>query len=72
LKEKSREKQEQVELYRGYLEKAKIVIKYLDPTKVAGNNSELDYLRSQLNDKERIIKQLTVCVLLNLTFFLKS
>ncbi|CAF0817325.1 unnamed protein product [Brachionus calyciflorus] len=45
------------EKYRVYLEKAKIVIKSLDPRNSNGN-TEVQYLKNQLVEKEKQIKQL--------------
>ena len=47
------------EKYRVYLEKAKIVIKSLDPRNSNGNN-EAQYLKNQLIEKDKQIKQLMV------------
>ena len=43
--------------YRSYLEKARSVIKTLDP-KQQGSNTEVVALRAQINEKDRIIKRL--------------
>jgi chromosome segregation ATPase len=48
------------EKYRNYLEKAKIVIKSLDPVNNPTNNNELQNLKNQLSDKDKYIKQLLV------------
>ena len=43
--------------YRSYLEKARSVIKTLDP-KQQGNNTEVVALRAQIQEKDRTIKRL--------------
>lgn len=44
------------------MEKAKIVIRSLDPSKnSAASETEINYLKNTLVDKEKVIKQLTVC-----------
>lgn len=48
------------EKYRGYLEKAKIVIKTLDPRNSTNGCSEVQFLKTQLAEKEKQIKQLMV------------
>lgn len=51
------------EKYRVYLEKAKIVIKSLDPRNSNGIN-EIQYLKNQIIDKEKQIKQLMVIIII--------
>jgi len=46
------------EKFRNYLEKAKIVIKSLDPVNNQSTNNEMHNLRNQLIEKDRKIKQL--------------
>lgn len=46
---------------KAYLEKAKIVIQSLDPSKnSAASEAEIQYLKSSNTEKDKIIKQLTV------------
>ena len=60
LQAKEKELAEANEKYRIYLEKAKIVIKSLDPRNGQPSDNELSFLRQQLTDKDKLIKQLTV------------
>jgi len=57
---------EQDEKYRAYLEKAKVVIKSLDPRNSTSTNNEVQILKAQLAEKDKVIKQLTVCLLVYL------
>jgi len=57
---------EQDEKYRAYLEKAKVVIKSLDPRNSTSSNNEVQILKAQLAEKDKVIKQLTVCLLVYL------
>lgn len=63
LAAKEKEIVELNEKYRIYLEKAKIVIKSLDPRNTpnagAHTNTEMQFLKSQLSEKEKLVKQLT-------------
>lgn len=62
-KEISAKEKEIVEInekYRIYLEKAKVVIKSLDPRNGSTSNHEIQFLKTQLTEKDKIIKQLTV------------
>nr|BAK00177.1 predicted protein [Hordeum vulgare subsp. vulgare] len=59
LKAHEKEIKEMNEKYRGYLEKAKIVIKTLDPRNSTNGCSEVQFLKTQLAEKEKQIKQLT-------------
>lgn len=61
LKAHEKEIKEMNEKYRGYLEKAKIVIKTLDPRNSTNGCSEVQFLKTQLAEKEKQIKQLMVC-----------
>jgi len=46
---------------KAYLEKAKIVIRSLDPSKTnIANDTEIQYLKNSLTEKEKIVKQLMV------------
>ena len=49
----------QAEKYKEYLEKAKIVIKSLDPNRSTPASTELTNLKTQLAEKDKLIKQLT-------------
>lgn len=62
MQAKDKELAEANEKYRIYLEKAKIVIKSLDPRNGQPSDNELTFLRNQLADKDKLIKQLTVCI----------
>ncbi len=57
---KEKEIAELNEKYRIYLEKAKIVIKSLDPRNNSTNNHEVQFLKTQMIEKDKTIKQLTV------------
>lgn len=59
IQAKDKELNEANETYRMYLEKAKIVIKSLDPRNGQSSDNELNYLRTQLAEKDKQIKQLT-------------
>lgn len=48
------------EKYRNYLEKAKIVIKSLDPVNNPTSNNEIQNLKNQLSEKDKYIKQILV------------
>ncbi len=52
------------EKYEIYLEKAKFIIKMLDPNNNQLLNAEISSLKSQLNEKEKKIIELVVCALL--------
>lgn len=65
LQLKEKEMKDLNEKYRVYLEKAKIVIKTLDPRNSTNANSEVQFLKTQLIEKERQIKILSVSVNLN-------
>jgi len=46
---------------KAYLEKAKIVIRSLDPSKTSvASDAEIQYLKNSLVEKEKIVKQLVV------------
>lgn len=60
LQSKEKELKELNEKYRGYLEKAKIVIKTLDPRNSTNGSNEVQFLKNQLAEKEKQIKHLTV------------
>ena len=46
--------------YKKYLEKAKAVIRTLDPKHNPSNSAELQLLRNQLHEKQKIIEHLEV------------
>lgn len=56
---KTQEIKEMNEKYRVYLEKAKIVIKTLDPRNSNNGSNEVQFLKTQLIEKEKQIKYLT-------------
>jgi hypothetical protein len=60
---------EQDEKYRAYLEKAKVVIKSLDPRNSTSSNNEVQILKAQLAEKDKVIKQLTVFNFVVLLFY---
>ncbi|XP_049781741.1 protein Hook homolog 3-like [Schistocerca cancellata] len=58
LRRKDQELQQQNERYRKYVEKAKDVIKIMDPKQSVDATAEVAVLRSQLQDKEKVIEDL--------------
>jgi hypothetical protein len=77
LKDKLSVKEKEInvihENYRNYLEKAKVVIKSLDPSYNQATSSEIQTLKNQVTEKEKKIKQLVVsinCLLFLLEFSL--
>ena len=61
LQKKQKELEDSQEKLKSYLEKAKIVIRSLDPSKnSAASDTEIQYLKASLSEKDKLIKQLTV------------
>lgn len=60
LQKKQKELDDSQEKLKSYLEKAKIVIRSLDPSKnSAASETEIQYLKASLAEKDKLIKQLT-------------
>lgn len=60
LQKKQKELEDSQEKLKSYLEKAKIVIRSLDPSKnSAASDTEIQYLKASLSEKDKLIKQLT-------------
>lgn len=58
LQKKDEEMRNMEERYRKYLEKAKSVIRTLDPKHNSASSSEVQLLRNQLHEKTKIIEHL--------------